>query len=102
MSRLDEATMTDAQRQRLNAALTLLGYASIVIAMRSCKVDSLNAEAKMELICTAGAIAEAYVITLRYMNFLLRRKFGRVFVSDEDTVSAWRIQYEWLTSGGVR
>ena len=98
----DEAmtTMTESQKLRLACALNLHGFAESVIAIN--RGEPKDDEDRIRRLCTAGAIAESYVANMRQLNDLLRCKYDRNKVSDEETVAAWGEQYEWIVKNGLR
>ena len=99
---VDEAMekMNEQQRRRLRCALNLHKLAGGVIAMS--RDEPKDDEERIRRICTAGALAECYYANMRWLNFLLKCKYDRSCVSDEDTVKAWGEQYEWIVANGLR
>ena len=95
-----KAGMTESQRLRLDCALNLHGFAESVIAIH--RGEPKDDEDRIRRLCTAGAIAESYVANMRQLNDLLRCKYDRDKVSDEETVAAWSEQYEWIVKNGLR
>ena len=101
---IDEAMagMTVSQVMRLRCAINLHQLATDLVAISEWKVGENDNDRRLEQLCTAGAVAECYVANMRHLNDLLRCKFDRYKVSDEETVAAWREQYEWIVRNGLR
>ena len=100
---IDEAMagMTVSQVMRLRCAINLHKLAADLVAISEWKVGENDNDRRLEQLCTAGAVAECYVANMRHLNDLLRCKFDRYKVSDEETVAAWREQYEWIVRKGL-
>ena len=100
---IDEAMagMTVSQVMRLRCAINLHKLATDLVAISEWKVGENDNDRRLEQLCTAGAVAECYVANMRHLNDLLRCKFDRYKVSDEETVAAWREQYEWIVRNGL-
>ena len=92
--------MSASQRLRLDCAINLHGFAESVIAIN--RGEPRGDEERIRRLCTSGAVAESYVANMRHLNDLLRCKLDRDKVSDEETVAAWREQYEWIVRNGLR
>ena len=101
---IDEAMagMTVSQVMRLRCALNLHKLAADLVAISEWKVGENDNDRRIDQLCTAGAVSECYVANMRHLNDLLRCKFDRYRVSDEETVAAWREQYEWIVRNGLR
>lgn len=100
---IDEAMvgMTVSQVMRLRCAINLHKLAADLVAISEWKVGENDNDRRLEQLCTAGAVAECYVANMRHLNDLLRCKFDRYKVSDEETVAAWGEQYEWIVRNGL-
>ena len=100
---IDEAMagMTVSQVMRLRCAINLHKFAADLVAISEWKVGENDNDRRLDQLCTAGAVAECYVANMRHLNDLLRCKFDRYKVSDEETVAAWREQYEWIVRNGL-
>ena len=101
---VDEAKvgMTEGQKLRLDCALNLCKIAASIVSITGRKIDENDEEKRLLRLCTAGAIAETYVANILYLTELLRRKYDRAYVSNEETVAAWGEQYEWIVKNGLR
>lgn len=101
---VDEARagMTGSQLMRLRCALSLHQLAADLVAISEWTVRENDNDRRIDQLCTAGAVAECYVANMRHLNDLLRCKFDRYRVTDDETVAAWREQYEWLVRNGLR
>ena len=97
-----KAGMTEGQKLRLDCALNLCKIAASIVSITGRKIDENDEEKRLHRLCTAGAIAETYVANILYLTELLRRKYDRAFVSNEETVAAWGEQYEWIVKNGLR
>jgi len=95
--RKDPKPLTAAQESRIDCALNLYRLASSLVGF-----GSTSDHDRIRLVCTAGALAEAYAANLLWLNELLQEKYGRKVVSADETVAAWRQLYEWIVRDGIR
>ena len=97
-----KAGLTEGQKLRLDCALNLCKIAASIVSITGRKIDENDEEKRLHRLCTAGAIAETYVANILYLTELLRRKYDRAYVSNEETVAAWGEQYEWIVKNRLR
>lgn len=97
-----KAGLAEGQKLRLDCALNLCKIAASIVSITGRKIDENDEEKRLHRLCTAGAIAETYVANILYLTELLRRKYDRAYVSNEETVAAWGEQYEWIVKNGLR
>jgi len=93
----DPKPLTPAQESRIDCALNLYRLAEGVVGYHD-----TSDNARLRILCTAGALAEAYAANLTWLNELLREKYGRPEVSADETVDAWRRLFEWIVRDGIR
>jgi len=95
--RREPKPLTAAQEARIDCALNLYRIAASIVADPRKSDDD-----RIRLVCTTGALAEAYAANIVWLNELLREKYGREKVGADETVDAWRRLYEWIVRDGIR
>lgn len=104
---LEEArSRMDATRLlRLDCALKLHKEAGAVLGVLRQKPRT--EEDAVDALCLAGALAECYVVTLRWMAAIGNPAVDGLPLSERDeafkeAVAAWGRQYDWLVRQGIR